>query len=183
MAAEPNKKDPQEFNDDEIDQIMDELDKLQEEMDTPASTDEKSSSEPELKVVPDADEALAEAGGINDDDDILGEFRGSSEDASMEDTVGELGAEETDSGLLGTEEVETPDESPVSVPSPVPAMRKSSRQSEKNSDGCLKMTLTGDIELKLNYEIGGQEVTIGFEDQCLQVKLSDGTEFKIPLKK
>ena len=220
MAAEPNKK-PEEFSDDEIDQIMDELDKLQEEMDTPEAEgakaeagtgDASGESEPALKVVPDVDEALAEAAGLGDDDDILGEFRGSTEDASMEETVGDLGQEETDSGVLAADEptkeetpefLSEPEPEPVPEPKPKPepepepeleppmstaATRKSSRQTpgqavSVNQDGCLNMMLTGDIQLKLNYEFGEQEVSIGFEDHCLEVKLTDGTEFKIPLNK
>ncbi len=51
------------------------------------------------------------------------------------------------------------------------------------SEGCLSMTLSGQMTLKLKYEFEGQEVTIGFVDQCLKVELSDGTEFKIPVKR
>lgn len=49
------------------------------------------------------------------------------------------------------------------------------------SEGALTMTLQGNMKLKLKYEYEGQEVTIRFVDQALQVQLSDGTEFKIPV--
>jgi len=50
-----------------------------------------------------------------------------------------------------------------------------------NSDGSLTMTLTGNMTLKLKYEFEGQEVTVSFADQALSVKMTDGTEFKVPV--
>lgn len=46
--------------------------------------------------------------------------------------------------------------------------------------GCLKMTLSGNMTLKLQYEFAGQEVTISFIDDCLKVETYGGAEFKIP---
>jgi hypothetical protein len=48
-------------------------------------------------------------------------------------------------------------------------------------EGCLTMSLQGNMTLKLKYEYEGQDVTIGFSDNTLKVQLSDGTEFKIPI--
>lgn len=50
-----------------------------------------------------------------------------------------------------------------------------------SSEGSLTMTLTGNMSLKLRYEFEGQEVTVGFVDNFLQVTLADGTEFKVPV--
>ena len=44
------------------------------------------------------------------------------------------------------------------------------------------MTLRGNMTLKLQYELEGQVVSIGFTDQALRVQLADGTEFKIPMR-
>jgi hypothetical protein len=52
----------------------------------------------------------------------------------------------------------------------------------KGGDGALTMTLRGNMTLRLQYEIEGQTVTIGFADHALKVQLADGTEFKIPMR-
>lgn len=49
-------------------------------------------------------------------------------------------------------------------------------------DGALSITLTGQMKLKLNYEFGGQAVSVSFHDGYLWVQLSSGAEFKIPLQ-
>lgn len=55
-------------------------------------------------------------------------------------------------------------------------------ETDSSSDGELSLTLTGNMTLKLCYQFEGQEVRIGFKDQSLQVTLTDGTEFKIPVR-
>ncbi len=181
------KKEAADFSDNEIDQIMNELDKLQGEME---------SSEPNLKVVPNpqpeveaapeeapAEEAATES--LPEEDDLLSEFHASTDEnsGSMEDAVGELGTEEADSGLLAS------DERPGSAPAPAPVTHLPTRTTSRSasasssSEGALRMTLTGEIQLQLQYEVGGQEVSIGFENDTLKVSLSDGTEFRIPLKR
>ncbi len=47
-----------------------------------------------------------------------------------------------------------------------------------------RMTLqvSGPTDLRLEYEFGGQTVTIGFEGGCLVVRLGDGSEFRIPAR-
>ena len=47
----------------------------------------------------------------------------------------------------------------------------------------MTLSMSGSMTLRLNYEIEGQVVTIGFMDQILTVELADGTEFKIPLRR
>ncbi len=54
---------------------------------------------------------------------------------------------------------------------------------DSTQPGSVTMTLTGNMTLNLRYEFEGQEVCVGFEDQCLKVQLTDGTEFKIPMGK
>ncbi len=217
MAGQTQKKENVEFNDDEIDQIMDELDKLQEEMDqnaesvsNAASSSEKK-EEPQLSVVPDpkskkeepaVDELDAEISAemaSDSDESILDEFRGSSDDASMEETVGDLEADTASDTLIDpVESKEEPSTSSSSAkrtnldfeePKPPhqrnsPAPRQSSRsQIASNADGSLKLSLTGQMQLQIAYEQNGSEITINFENDCLHVQLTDGTEFKIPLKK
>jgi hypothetical protein len=90
---------------------------------------------------------------------------GQGDEASLEDTLGDL-KEEVTGGLLG-DDAEGAEE----------IMSKD----EKGSDGTLSMTLTGNMTLKLKYEFEGQEVTISFIDQSLRVQMTDGTEFKVPV--
>lgn len=118
--------------------------------------------------------ALTAAVGEEESDE-LAEFRGSGDEPSMEETLGGMRDEETTGGLLDevmnapaeSEDFETGEES----------------MSEPQNEGCLSMTLTGNMNLKLRYEFEGQEVSVGFKDHYLIVTLSDGTEFKIPVKK
>lgn len=50
-------------------------------------------------------------------------------------------------------------------------------------EGCLSMTLTGNMTLQLKYECDSQMATISFKQGALVVLLKDGTEFKIPMNK
>jgi hypothetical protein len=52
-----------------------------------------------------------------------------------------------------------------------------------SKNGSVGVTLRGDMTLRLSYEFEGQEVVIGFADGALRVELSDGTEFKIPVRR
>ncbi len=56
-----------------------------------------------------------------------------------------------------------------------------SQSSRPGGNGSLSMTLSGSMTLSLKYEMDGQEVTIGFDDNFLHLSLADGTEFKIPV--
>ncbi len=58
---------------------------------------------------------------------------------------------------------------------------KAEQGSTQGDEGCLTMTLSGQMRLKLRYEFAGQDITVGFNDGALHVELSDGTEFKIPV--
>lgn len=87
-------------------------------------------------------------------------FKGDSGEAPLEETLGSL-KEESPSGRSLLDEP----------------------KSAAGADGTLAMTLTGKMNLKLKYEFDGQEVTVGFDDHMLCVELSDGTEFRIPVRK
>lgn len=58
---------------------------------------------------------------------------------------------------------------------------QSTYSTEKETDGSLTMTLTGNMTLKLKYAYGGHEVVVGFNEQFLVVQMADGTEFKVPV--
>ncbi len=51
------------------------------------------------------------------------------------------------------------------------------------ASGSVDLTLSGHLGLRLRYEYEGQEVIIGFSDGSLHVEMSDGTEFKIPVRR
>ncbi len=61
--------------------------------------------------------------------------------------------------------------------------RGRSSHSNDSKGGHVAVKLSGDMTLRLSYEFEGQEVTIGFTDGSLRVELSDGTEFKIPVRR
>ncbi len=91
----------------------------------------------------------------------ISDFHASSGDDSMEETLGSLKGEESGDGPLGEEDGE-----------------KGGAQG-----GELTLSLTGDISLRLRYQIEGQDIVIGFKDHALQVRMNDGTEFKIPVRR
>jgi hypothetical protein len=75
---------------------------------------------------------------------------------------------------------------PASTPPPRAAAPAPEHDVEESApaaatDGTMTMVLTGNMTLKLKYEFGGQEVSVKFGDQFLQLTLADGTEFKIPV--
>jgi hypothetical protein len=144
--------------DDEISKIMSEIEELQEDLaEVKVAPAIHSTSRPPLKA------AEKEA------EDTLSDFRGSADDASMEETLAGMKEEASTSSLL--DEVETK----------VNSMTKTKKETTTSSEGSLSMTLTGNVRLNLRYEHEGQEVTVGFENQFLTVRLSDGTEFRIPV--
>jgi hypothetical protein len=61
--------------------------------------------------------------------------------------------------------------------------RLESVPSADGATGSVSIKLAGTMTLKLSYEFEGQEVTVGFVDGALRVELSDGTEFKIPVRR
>jgi hypothetical protein len=185
---------------DEIDEIMSEIQSLQQTMaEVPKA---KAATVPKLKAVPDVApdpvEPEVETGAE--------EFRGSGDDASMEETLGAMKGEPHEGGLLSeaTETDENVQEQEEVAEAEAPAaeaeaeevvaeqveeeegeeiMAKNYEQGGGggNSEGNLTMTLSGSMTMRLKYECDGQEVTVGFANGALKVQLADGTEFKIPV--
>lgn len=198
---------------DEIEKIMNEIDELQKEMSSidavvALSDTENSASPPqeETQTVEESVPASSETVSENEGADLMKDFHGSSEDASMEETLGDLKADEVPAGKSILDEptvVEEPidEEQPManvkttmadvtplrevkndhsqrwSTPTKIPS------SSRAPADGKMTLTLSGSINLSLKYDYSGEEVTVGFEDEYLFVELSDGTEFKIPVGK
>lgn len=57
------------------------------------------------------------------------------------------------------------------------------RQKNSSSDNSLSMTVTGQMSLKLNFEYEGQEILVHFNTEVIHIQFSEGTEFKIPVKR
>jgi hypothetical protein len=169
----------------EIDQIMNEIEELQHDMDAaeaPVAKKVTASNKPALKAVPRdmgpevADTPVAEEVAGSDDD--MAEFRSADDSPSMEETLGDLKEDETAGPNLidqaiGQSDVDVEEEESMNSEGMV----------ETASDASVSIALSGTMTLKLSYDFGGQEVTIGFVDGALRVELSDGTEFKIPMNR
>ena len=176
-----------EASEEEIDEIMDELEKLKSEM----TDDRKETSEesrPDLKVVPDPEETTeANVEAEATEEPKMEDFHASEDHASMEDTVGHFKEEESgdDAGLLSkpssmvSDDGEDFDDSHHDDPADHDS--HDDHPSSNSDDGALTLSLKGNLNLKLNYEQGGQEVGISFQDNTLIVSLSNGAEFKIPM--
>lgn len=153
---------------DEIDEIMNELEEL-------------------------TKDSVADESSADSEEDMLKDFRGAGDDASMEDTLGATVDEEegASSGLLAGvtasassdedgDSGEEAEEAPAVAS--VKPIRSASKVASSSEQGTLTMSLTGNMVLQLRYEMGEQEVSVSFADDALRVTLSDGTEFKIPSK-
>ena len=156
---------------DELEQIMSEIEELQKELspvEPTAPVVAAAPTPPQMPAAADTPAAVFE-NSAEVEEDILSEIQagatGASSDAGLEDTLAEIKAEATEGGVL--DEVVNEEE----------IMPKE----EQGSDGTLSLTLTGNMTLKLKYEFEGQDVIISFADQALCVKMSDGTEFKVPV--
>jgi hypothetical protein len=192
----------------ELNDIINQLDKLQKEIET-TEPKEKSPQRPELKVV--SSTAILVGGEQENISDELSDFRSNSSDsASLEDTLSQLEQEEPAKDSLLAQVANAAEEMPaeesdfgeeldqsvhhfdevVNEASDEVAEENLDQEVDKeimaNKDtvpGVVTMTLSGDMTLKLRYEFEGQEVSVGFEDHCLKVQLTDGTEFKIPVSR
>jgi hypothetical protein len=142
------------LEDAEIDKIMSEIEDLQQEMnraETQASTPKK------LHAVAKTESA--------EDNDVS---KASSSSPSQEEMSAEMEAEVSE--LLSSSNDVQPTERDTTM-----------TDGADTSEGSMTLSMSGNMTLRLNYEIEGQVVTIGFVDQTLTVELADGTEFKIPL--
>lgn len=160
---------------DEIDKIMNEIESLQKEMGSVETTADAIVEEAEASA----------PGQVSANPDSMEEFRGSTDDAGMEETL---------SGLQ-----EEPAAGPTLLDQVAPAVQLVQTNEDKGEvmsdrdetqvaaetaeSGSLSITLTGNMTLKLKYEYEGEEVVIGFSDHALKVQMTDGTEFKIPVKR
>ena len=165
------------MEDAEIDKIMSEIEELQQEMnraDAAAAAPVKK-----LHAVPDSPTST-----LGDEDDILKEFQngGANEDASMDETLGHLKHESSGPSLLDDEAASEPDTSEIEDQiERDKQMVSDDQEMGTGSGGSMTLSMTGNMTLRLNYEVEGQLITIGFAEQTLTVELADGTEFKIPL--
>ncbi len=81
-----------------------------------------------------------------------------------------------------------PDAEAQTAPARVAAVAAPRVNSRNNADfdtdgnPSVEMTLTGNMTLRLKYAFNGQQVSVGFKDQFLEVELSDGTQFRIPVR-
>ena len=158
---------------DEIEKIMSEIESLQEVMNDTAeapTVESIAAAEPEPEAEP------------------MAEFRASPSDAPMEETLGALEEEPAAAGGMLAGIGEPPaevQEAPVRLAYERSAAEPPAPHSQTSpqSGGSLSMRLTGSMTLTLEYEYGGEQVTVGFADNMLQVQLSDGTEFKIPVRR
>ncbi|MGK5083286.1 hypothetical protein WDW37_08260 [Bdellovibrionota bacterium FG-1] len=69
------------------------------------------------------------------------------------------------------------------LPRSAPIQETTPMKENTSSDASISVKLSGTMTLKLSYEFEGQEVTVSFNDGALRVELSDGTEFKIPVRR
>lgn len=151
----------QSLSDQQMDEIMEELEQLEKEI------DDQDGDISELKVVP--------------DEDGMEGFRGSSSDASMEETLGHLKEEDGAAENCIFDETEKTAPAVESSVSPE-GEGQMSKQSGSGQDE-LKMTLSGQMKLVLEMQSDGHSVSVSFDSGHLVVEMSDGTEFKIPLNR
>jgi hypothetical protein len=182
-------------SDNEINSIMNEIEELQKEMapQSPAPAAVVAAAtvvapaaapvEPVTEVSAEAPAEIAEEALAGDDvEDILNEIQAKADHMSLEDTLSDIKAEDTDDGLLDVPDEE--DEEIKSVSETLVAHEEESMPKDEQgqgTDGTLSLTLSGNMTVKLKYEFEGQEVTISFADQTLRVGMADGTEFKVPV--
>lgn len=150
----------QNLSDQQMDEIMEELEQLEKEIDG------QDGSHADLKVV-------------SEEDEMEG-FRGSSSDASMEETLGHLKDEEegTDNSIFNQTEIEDS----VVAHTASTGEKEMSKKSQSGNDE-LKMTLSGQMKLVLQMQSDGHEVSISFDSGTLIVEMSDGSEFRIPVNR
>lgn len=148
---------------DELEKIMSEIEDLQKEI-SPETSSSTSMSGP--KSVPE------EVQGVQDSE--------TQEDASLEEMLGGLKEEPiSETGLLAKVVSAMLSSNPMDEERSEDSMAQPKHDS--GGEGTLSLTLTGNMKLKLKYEFEGQEVVISFAEQALQVQMTDGTEFKVPV--
>jgi hypothetical protein len=170
-------------NEQQIDEIMNELEELKKEV-TGTGTDVSAADADLEKEL----EGFRSAGGEASMEDTLSDIKEEAPpsgkslldaDVAETETVAEESKEESKDDYDADElEQELEKELAEQEEAKVIPYRSNNQSSE---DGALTLTLKGDINLKLRYESGGQDVSVSFSDGFLHVELADGSEFKIPV--
>jgi hypothetical protein len=159
---------------DEIAEIMSEIESLQTEMAEAPQAPPQARTSSRLSAVP----AAADEPEVG-----LEDFRGTGDEPSLEETLGALTPDEKQQESTGQSLLDLPIAGDMDEAEAAEGGAPKQERTMDSQDGCLSMTLSGQMTLKLKYEFEGQEVTIGFSDGALKVELSDGTEFKIPVSR
>lgn len=116
------------------------------------------------------DEMEAIAGSLSADEEIVEE-----EDIEEETQASQpISSAPSPSEEDEEEEISEPEENPMTTTGHM-------KDTADSNEGCLTMTLKGNMTLKLQYDFDGQCVAVGFSDGALKIELADGTEFKIPV--
>jgi hypothetical protein len=124
---------------------------------------------PELEEV--LEEVQSEMDEAIEEDELLDE----SEAEALDDAV----AEAEEAALLAANS----DSEDHAEEEEVPMSEAPRRGRSSSGQPTVSVKLTGDMLLRLSYEFEGQEVLVSFADGSLRVELSDGTEFKIPVRR
>lgn len=98
----------------------------------------------------------------------LDDFRDQKNTVSMEETLESVKNQDAGAKVFQFDEIQKDE---------VKTVKRS------DEEGSLTLKLSGNMTLKLEYEVEGQSVVIGFNDGALEVLLADGTEFKVPMRK
>lgn len=151
----------------EIDQILNEVEELRRELDSQSS---EAASDPTTTAAIDPNGGPSVAPPVSEEE-LLKEFHASFVESDSNSATPD--SEESVKALLD----ETFQDQAERTLQKEPTVNKDIAEESPS----LTLSLSGSMTLKLKYEFGGQEVTVGFADNCLKVELSDGTEFKIPV--
>jgi hypothetical protein len=164
-----------------------------EDLESEDSSEESSFSEEDLT---DLEELSAEFKDDSEENlDELQDFRGGSDEVPMEEMLGEIEEEVDPNGRslidasLGKSEGNYDEKTP-----PLKVVeshhsndseesRPSSRSSVSSEPGTLSLSVSGEMTLKLCYEQDGNHVTVHMKEDAMCIELSDGTEFKVPLRR
>lgn len=172
---------------DEIDEIMKEIKNLQESIN---SVQTQKPAAPKLRAVDTPAPPAAEEDVDMSDFQAAGsgEASASSDAPSLEETMATLKGDPDAKTLFDEDPEESVDAAPSSMSKADEELADAiedltDEASASAEEGSLTMTLSGKMSLKLKYAFDGNEVSVRFQDECLIVSLTDGTEMKIPLRR
>ncbi|MEO5969587.1 MAG: hypothetical protein ABIQ95_06640 [Bdellovibrionia bacterium] len=171
----------------EIDRIMNEIGELQNQM-ASLSTSEGSAPDESPSPAKTSDESEIselfkhiEGGEASLLAETMADVSAKTEENAPSNLVAETQnmESEIDSAVHEDQEANGPNESTISK---VTTQMKTP-QKENPADNSLSMTVSGQMSLKLNFEVDGQEILVHFDSDMIFIQFSEGTEFKIPLKR